>query len=192
MFVIDLLGYNLRSPLVGGGITVTVKDLGGVIAQQGVYFVFTVAPVCVQKVWQILCQTDNGDAFRPGGRLKDSVLVDGEPVGFVNPQKHGPSLCRCVVAPVNCAMKKLLPDQGCELTYLPELGNRDVDHDNFAIENVVRALVSVSAEQLANFPACQRIEHTGKIGVYRFACFRGKRRALDHPIIDEKLPFWVV
>jgi hypothetical protein len=49
MFVVDLLGYNFRGPLVGGGITVTVKDLGGVIAQQGVGFVFTVAPVCVQK-----------------------------------------------------------------------------------------------------------------------------------------------
>ena len=50
MFVVDLLGYNLRGPLVGGGITVTVKDLGGVIAQQGVDFVFTVAPVCVQRL----------------------------------------------------------------------------------------------------------------------------------------------
>ena len=76
MFVVDLLGYYLRGPFVGGGITVTVKDLGGVIAQQGVDFVFTVAPVGVQKVWQILCQTDNGDTFRPGGRLKDGVLVD--------------------------------------------------------------------------------------------------------------------
>ena len=76
MFVIDLLGYNLRGPLVGGGVPITVKDLGGVIAEQRIDLVFPVAPVGVQKVWQILCQTDNGDTFGPGGRLKDSVLVD--------------------------------------------------------------------------------------------------------------------
>ena len=76
MFVVDLLRYNLRGPLVGGGVPVTVKDLGGVIAQQGVDFVFTVAPVCIQKVRQILCQTDNGDTLGPGSSLKDSVSVE--------------------------------------------------------------------------------------------------------------------
>ena len=85
MFVVGLFGYNFRGPLVRSWIAVAMENLRGVIAQERVDFVFTVPPISIQEVRQILCQANNRDTFRPGRRLKNGILVNGEVVCLVLP-----------------------------------------------------------------------------------------------------------
>ena len=53
------LGDHLGSPLVGGGIGVTVKDFGGVVAEKGIRPCASLRAISVKEVGQILSKPNN-------------------------------------------------------------------------------------------------------------------------------------
>ena len=60
-----LLGDHLGRPLVRCRITIAVKNLRRVVAEQRIDLVLAVAPVGIQKVWQVLCEPHYRDALGP-------------------------------------------------------------------------------------------------------------------------------
>ena len=67
-----------------------VKDLGGVVAQQGVDFVFPVSPVGIEEIREVLREPHDRNPFRPGGGLELGILWDREPICLVLPEKYWP------------------------------------------------------------------------------------------------------
>src|SRR5260370_5421859 len=153
------------------------------VPQKRVSLVPSLRPVGVRAVRKILGQPYDGDSFRPGCGLKLRVLINREVVRLILPEEDRPVVRRLVASPIDCTLEELRPDEGRVLADLAVLGNRDIDHDNLAVQNIVWSQIGSGTKELAYFAAGEVIKHSSKICVNRLACFAGKCRAFDHPVI---------
>jgi len=88
MLVLRLFGDYVCRPPVRGRITVAVKPLVCVVAEQSVNLVLAVAPVGIKEVRQVLCESHHRNAVLSRRRLKQRVLLNREVVRLVFPQEH--------------------------------------------------------------------------------------------------------
>lgn len=168
-----------------------MKNLGLEISQESFHFGAGFRSAKGGEIaGQVLGQVNRANPRGSRRTLKHGVVRCGKKLRLVGPKEYGPNRFLGLLAAdparnpaLNGSLPNELKEHLGELPNFVEFLDRQIQHDDFAVEGIFRAEIQVGAKQPAEKAAQEAVSHAGEGADNDRAGFLGQAGKFPQPVI---------